>query len=153
MSLTTKADPSPLPEAFSCQMREVADGMISRSRVRAAFASDPYWASIWSADKPEFSNADGSHCTALGRYQINNRAYSNWGVHVKYYLTGLDVTNNKALGRQIVFHSWELVPEKDVYPSGTPEGWGCPAISNNTMKLVDPILRRQNRHVLMWIYN
>jgi len=111
------------------------------------------WASIWSADKPEFSNADGSHCTALGRYQINSRAYSNWGVHVKYYLTGLDATNNKALGRQIVFHSWELVPEKDVYPSGTPEGWGCPAISNNTMKLVDPILRRQNRHVLMWIYN
>ena len=35
----TKVDPPALPETFSCQIRAVADGMISRSRVRAAFAS------------------------------------------------------------------------------------------------------------------
>ena len=111
------------------------------------------WSATWSKDKPEFSNADGSHCTALGKYQVNGRAYSNRGVHVKYYLNGLDATNNKALGRQIVFHSWESVPETEIYPNGTPEGWGCPAISNSTMKVVDPLLRKQKKHTLLWIYN
>jgi hypothetical protein len=111
------------------------------------------WAGTSSASKPIFSDRDGGHCTALGKYQINERAYSNWGIHVKYYLNGLDPTNNKALGRQVVFHSWELVPETEVFPNGTPEGWGCPAISNNTMKLVDPIIRHQHKHVLLWIYN
>jgi len=111
------------------------------------------WSGMWSKDKPAFSNLDGSHCTALGKYQINSRTYSAWGIHVKYYLTGLESTNNNALVRQIVFHSWEQVSESEVYPNGTPEGWGCPAISNNTMKTVDALIRQQKKHILMWIYN
>jgi len=111
------------------------------------------WSGVWSKDKPQFSNVDGSHCTALGKYQVNNRAYSAWGIHVKYFLTGLESTNCNALGRQVVFHSWEAVPESEVYPQGTPEGWGCPAISNNVMKVVDPLIRKQKRHVLLWIYD
>jgi hypothetical protein len=111
------------------------------------------WGADWSKDRPGFSNADGSHSTALGKYKLGARAYSNWGIHVKYLMYGLDTTNNKALGRQIVFHSWEKVPENEVYPNGTPEGWGCPAISNNTMKVVDPLLRKHKKPLLMWIYN
>jgi hypothetical protein len=111
------------------------------------------WGADWSKGKPEFSNADGSHSTALGKYKLSGRAYSNWGIHVKYFMYGLESTNNKALGRQIVFHSWEKVPEAEVHPNGTPEGWGCPAISNNTMKVVDPLLRKQKKPLLMWIYN
>lgn len=111
------------------------------------------WSATWSKNRPLFSNLDGSHCTALGRYQVDGRAYSGWGIGVKYYLTGLDVTNNNALRREIVFHSWEKVPEAEVFPEGTPEGWGCPAISNNTMRVVDPLLRKQKKRVLMWIYD
>jgi len=111
------------------------------------------WSGAATANNPTFSNADGSHCTALGKYRVNARAYSNWGIHVKYFLNGLESSNNKALGRQIVFHSWEQVAENDVYPYGTPEGWGCPAISNNTMKIVDPLIRKQSKHLLLWIYN
>ena len=111
------------------------------------------WSGMWSKDKPLFSNRDGSHCTALGKYQIDGRAYSGWGIHVKYYLTGLESTNNNALIRQIVFHSWEEVPETEVYPNGTPEGWGCPAISNNTMKIVDEMLKKERKRTLLWIYN
>jgi hypothetical protein len=55
--------------------------------------------------------------------------------------------------RQVVFHSWEQVPEDEIYPQGTPEGWGCPAISNNTMKIVDPLILKQRKHVLLWIYD
>jgi hypothetical protein len=111
------------------------------------------WSGVWSKDKPTFSNLDGSHCTALGKYQVNARAYSAWGVHVKYYLNGLEVSNDNALIRQVVFHSWEEVAENEIYPQGTPEGWGCPAISNNTMKIVDPLIRKQKQHLVLWIYN
>lgn len=111
------------------------------------------WSGVWTKDKPQFSNTDGSHCTALGKYRIDERAYSAWGTHVKYYLAGLEGTNSNALGRQIVFHAWEQVTDNEVYPNGTPEGWGCPAISNNTMKIVDPLIRRQKKHILLWIYN
>ncbi|WP_237073485.1 murein L,D-transpeptidase catalytic domain-containing protein [Mucilaginibacter mali] len=111
------------------------------------------WSWTWSKDKPAFSNADGSHCTALGRYRINERAYSAWGIHIKYFLTGLDHTNSNAMARQIVFHSWEKVSDKEVYPEGTPEGWGCPAVANNTLKAVDALIKKQQKHMLMWIYN
>jgi len=111
------------------------------------------WSGIWSKDKPTFSNTINGHCTSLGKYRVNERAGSAWGIHVKYYLTGLENTNNNAYVRQVVLHSWEQVPDKEVYPNGTPEDWGCPAISNNTMKLVDALLRDQKKHLLLWIYN
>ena len=115
-------------------------------------ASAP-WSGMWTKDKPVFSNSDGSHCTALGKYRVEGRAYSAWGIHVKYFLTGLESTNNNALIRQIVFHSWEQVSETNIYPNGTPEGWGCPAISNNTLKIVDALIRKQKKRLLMWIYS
>ncbi|MBD1363627.1 murein L,D-transpeptidase catalytic domain family protein [Mucilaginibacter sp. ZT4R22] len=111
------------------------------------------WSGEWSKDTPAFSNADGSHCTALGKYTVDARGYSAWGINIKYYLTGLESTNSNAYARQIVFHSWEKVSETEVYPNGTPEGWGCPAISNQTMKTVDALLKKQRKKVLMWVYN
>ena len=111
------------------------------------------WSGIWSKDKPQFSNAVNSHCSSLGKYRVAARAGSAWGIFVKYYLDGLEATNSNALKRDVVLHSWEQVPDKEVYPSGTPEDWGCPAISNNTMKLVDTLIRNQKKHLLLWIYN
>lgn len=111
------------------------------------------WSSDWSKDKPTFSNVDGSHLSSLGKYKIGKRAWSDWGIHVKYVLHGLEKTNNNAEKRFIVFHSWEKVPEKEVYPDGTAEGWGCPTISNSNMKIVDPMLKASEKPVLMWIYN
>jgi len=111
------------------------------------------WSGVWSSNKPAFSNIDGSHCTALGKYRVTNRSGSAWGIRVKYELIGLEPSNNNALKRQIVFHSWEQVSETEVYPNGTPEGWGCPAISNNVMKTVDALIRKQKKHLLFWIYS
>jgi hypothetical protein len=111
------------------------------------------WSGIWSKDRPAFSNMANSHCSSLGKYQISGRAYSAWGIHIKYYLKGLEPTNSNAYIRDVVLHSWELVPDKEVYPGGTPEDWGCPAISNKTLKVVDALIRYQKKHLLMWIYN
>ena len=100
-----------------------------------------------------FSNIDGSHCSSLGKYKIGNRAWSDWGINVKYVLHGLENTNSNAQARYIVFHSWEKVSDTEIYPDGTPEGWGCPTISNKNMKIVDAMLKKSNKPVLMWIYN
>ena len=110
------------------------------------------WGKDFSKTNPSFSNKDGSHCSALGKYKIGERGVSQWGIKVKYLLHGLEETNNNALARTIVLHSWNDVTEGEVYPEGTPEGWGCPAISNEAMKELDSKLSKSSKPVLLWIY-
>lgn len=111
------------------------------------------WSWAWSKEKAALSNEHGSHCSSKGKYRIGKRGYSNWGIHVNYKLHGLESTNNNAHARQIVFHSWEKVADEEVYPRGTPEGWGCPAVSNKALRSIDSKLKGTKAHVLMWIYN
>ena len=111
------------------------------------------WSMDFSREKAGFSNIDGSHCTSLGKFRIGDRGYSQWGVNVKYVLHGLESSNRNALKRAIVFHSWHAISDKEVYPDGCPEGWGCPAISNYNFKMIDPLIKSSSRPVLMWIYN
>lgn len=125
---------------------------ISNSFLGGHGCCDNLWGSDLSKDTPEFSNTDGSHCSSLGKYKIGERAYSIWGVNVKYVLHGLEPTNRNAQSRFIVFHSWEVVSDEEVFPDGTPEGWGCPTISNNNFKIIDPLLKSSSKPVLMWIY-
>lgn len=110
------------------------------------------WDTDSSKDNPVFSNINNSHCSSLGKYKIGKRGYSNWGIHVNYLMHGLDSTNNNALSRVIVLHSWEAISDTEVFPKGTPEGWGCPAISNKNMKIIDEKLQLSKKPVLMWIY-
>ena len=110
------------------------------------------WSWTLSKQNARLSNKDGSHCSAEGKYKIGKRGYSNWGINVNYKLYGLDKTNSNAYKRQIVLHSWEKVPDDEVFPYGTPEGWGCPAVSNNALKTLDPKLKQAKKPVLMWIF-
>ncbi len=125
---------------------------ISHSFLVGHGCCDNPWSADYSKEKAKFSNNDGSHCSSIGKYKIGQRAYSDWGVHIKYVLHGLDSSNSNALARYIVFHSWEAVSDNEVYPAGTPEGWGCPTISNNNFKKIDPIIQLAKKPVLMWIY-
>lgn len=102
---------------------------------------------------PTFSNQHESHCSSLGKYQIGQRGWSNWGIHVNYKLHGLEKSNNQAFARQIVLHSWVDVEDEETFPNGTPEGWGCPAVSNAVMKKIDTRLKKEQNPVLFWIYN
>ncbi|MCP4121871.1 MAG: peptidase [Bacteroidetes bacterium] len=113
---------------------------------------DNQWGEDLSKTEAIFSNVTNSHCSSLGKYRIGERGYSNWGINVKYSLHGLEDSNNNAFSRYIVFHSWNMVTEEEVHPKGSPEGWGCPAISNKSMQLIDPLLRESSKPVLMWIY-
>jgi len=105
-------------------------------------------------EKPVFSNTKGSNCTSLGKYKIGKRAFSNWGIHVHYKMHGLENTNCNAFDRLVVLHSYDLVPEAEIYPLHLPMGWsqGCPVISNNLMRSIDKLLINRKRPVLLWIY-
>ncbi len=111
------------------------------------------WSGEGSANNPIFSNVPDSHLSSLGKYKIGSRAPSQWGVGIKYNLHGLEATNNKALERYIVFHSWESIGDYETFPFGSPESWGCPAVSNAFFLRVDTLLQAEAQPVLMWIFN
>lgn len=111
------------------------------------------WSKDDSKSDPGFSNEDGSHLSSLGKYKLEGRGYSDWGIHIKYLMHGLEGTNSNALKRFIVFHSWDKMSDEETFPEGSPEGWGCPTVSNNAMKEIDPMIQKSGKPVLMWIYN
>lgn len=114
--------------------------------------SDYSWGKDHSKDSPVFSNSHDSHCSSLGKYKIGERGYSQWGIHVKYLMHGLEASNSNALPRAIVLHGWDAIEDHEVYPDGTPEGWGCPAVSNKFMTTLDGILKDRKKPVLLWVF-
>ena len=72
---------------------------------------------------------------------------------MKYNLHGLDDSNSNALARTIVLHSWEEITDEEVYPDGTAEGWGCPAVSNASMRFLDSCLQKADKPVLLWQFD
>lgn len=108
-----------------------------------------------SETKPVFSNKPGSYCTSLGKYKTGARSYSNWGTNVHYKLHGLDATNSNAFRRIVVLHSHSPVPDKEIYPEHLPLGYsqGCPVIDNGLMTILDEMLKKSKKPMLLWIYN
>ncbi|MFB9078803.1 murein L,D-transpeptidase catalytic domain-containing protein [Flavobacterium procerum] len=111
---------------------------------------DSDWSGTATKENAKISNEPDSHCSSLGKYLISTRGVSQWGIKVNYLLLGKDKTNSNALNRAIVLHSWDAIQNDEVFPEGTPEGWGCPAVSNESMKEIDELLKT-NKKVLMWI--
>lgn len=99
----------------------------------------------------KFSNTPDSHCSSKGKYRIGNRDYSSWGINVKYWLHGLEETNNNAVDRVVVLHSWDAVSNREIYPQYSPLSWGCPAVSDKFMKKLDEKLKQTAKPVLLWI--
>jgi len=108
------------------------------------------WGGTFSKDNPLISNELDSHCSSTGKFVILDRGVSQWGIKVNYILQGKEKSNTNAKNRAIVLHSWDAISSNEVYPEGTPEGWGCPAVSNENMKEIDELLKK-NKKVLMWI--
>jgi hypothetical protein len=102
-------------------------------------------------DKVKFSNQNNSHCSSKGKYKIGSRDYSSWGINVKYWIHGLESTNNNAVKRVVVLHSWSAVSNSEIYPSHSPLSWGCPAVSDEFMHILDEQLKNVSQPVLLWI--
>lgn len=106
-------------------------------------------------EKPVFSNVSGSYCTSLGKYKIGIRSYSNYGINIHYKLHGLEATNSNAYKRIVVLHSYNYVPQYEIYPEHLPMGYslGCPVINNTVMTTVDSLLKKEKIPILLWVYN
>ncbi|SRR5690606_4537252 len=102
-------------------------------------------------EKAKFSNREDSHCSSVGKYKIGKRDYSSWGIKIKYWLHGLENTNSNAVKRVVVLHSWEAVSDDEIYPRFNPLSWGCPAVSNEFMAILDQKLKATSKPVLLWI--
>lgn len=100
----------------------------------------------------KFSNQNESHCSSKGKYEVEDRAYSSWGINTKYWLNGLEKTNYNAKDRVIVLHSWEGVPDTEVFPQTIALSWGCPTVSNQFMRHLDSKIKATtNQSILLWI--
>jgi hypothetical protein len=97
----------------------------------------------------KFSNEPNSNCTALGRYAIQNCYKGGFGK--AYKLSGLDETNNNALKRAIVLHSYSAVPydEQDYYISNS---HGCPMVSEQFFKRLEKYIDTSKSNIVLDIY-
>lgn len=123
------------------------------SVVKSALVSHGYcdeWNENW---RPIFKNTHESHCSSLGKYKTGDRVWSSFGVGFSYKLHGLESTNSNAYDRVIVFHSWELTPDEEVYPEELVNSWGCPAVSDNFMLEIDKDIKKLKQPILLWIFN
>lgn len=102
-------------------------------------------------NKAKFDKRTDSHCSMKGKYKIGSREYSSWGINVKYWLHGLEEQNETAEERVVVLHSWNKVANREIYPMYSPLSWGCPAVSDEFMKVLDKKLKQTKKPVLLWI--
>ncbi len=97
----------------------------------------------------KFSNLPNSNCTALGRYSIGKTYRGIFGK--AYRLAGLEESNNNALKRAIVLHSYSAVPleEQDYYISNS---HGCPMVNEQFFKRIEKIIDSSKSNIIMDIY-
>jgi hypothetical protein len=110
-----------------------------------------FWNKDYSKENAKISNEVDSHCSSVGKYIIGKKGVSSWGIKVNYQLYGMDKTNNNASKRSIVLHSWNAIKDNEVFPDGVPEGWGCPAVSNQSMKEIIKKIDHSPKRTLLWI--
>lgn len=98
----------------------------------------------------KFSNIDGSHCSSLGKYVIEEKYNGKFGM--SYRLTGLDDTNNNARARAIVLHKLNCVPDveqsEDICLS-----FGCPMVSEDFFKILEQHIDKSDRKIIIYAYN
>lgn len=97
----------------------------------------------------KFSNEPNSKCTSLGCYAIGKSYRGMFGK--AYVLKGLDQTNNNAVKRMIVLHSYSAVPEgeQDHYIALSQ---GCPMVSEVFFKRLEKIIDNSKSNIILNIY-
>jgi len=123
----------------------VGENLVTHGSCDVATTNETKW------EKAKCSNSDNSHCSSKGKYKIGKRDTSSWGIKIKYWLKGLEKSNSNAENRVVVLHSWSAVSSKEIYPRYSPLSWGCPAVSDDFMEILDAKLQSTKRPVLLWI--
>jgi hypothetical protein len=98
----------------------------------------------------QYSNMEGSKCTALGRYKIMKKYKGEFGE--AYKMAGLDTSNRNAYSRHIVLHSMGCIPDaEDIMPTCISEG--CPAVSVNFLASLKRIIDKSKKPILLWVFD
>ena len=108
-----------------------------------------YGSYILNTDSLQFSNVPNTMATSIGKYRIGNSYYGKFGK--SYKLNGLDISNSKALERNIVLHSYKDVPEKEV-DGAICFSKGCPMVSFGFFKELEGIIDRSKNSILLYLY-
>jgi hypothetical protein len=117
--------------------------------IKKGLVAHGYGSIILNTDSLQFSNVPNSMATSIGKYSIGKSYYGKFGK--SYKLSGLDNTNNKAFGRNIVLHSYKDVPEQEV-DEEICYSKGCPMVSFGFFKEIEGIVDRSKNNILMSIY-
>ncbi len=100
-----------------------------------------------------FSNTPNSLCSSEGMAVIGERAYSKFGINVKYWLEGLDESNNNMRRRVVVIHSWKGIPDNSIYPLKIVQSEGCFTVSNIALSYIDNFISKQdNKKILIYAF-
>lgn len=100
-------------------------------------------------ERASFSNIKGGNSSSEGFYKIGTKYNGTFGT--AYKLHGLCSTNCNAFERFVVLHAHECVPSSPV-PFSICQSLGCPTISPEVLKELEPYLDRSSKPVLLWIY-
>ena len=98
-----------------------------------------------------FSNKVNSGCSCLGKFSIGNSYNGRFGIAYKLY--GLDSSNSNAYERSIVLHSYECVPEQEIYPFPVCNSRGCPMVSSEFLQKLKPYIENPDKPILLDIFN
>ncbi|HWB24920.1 MAG TPA: murein L,D-transpeptidase catalytic domain family protein [Chitinophagaceae bacterium] len=98
----------------------------------------------------KFSNRPGCGCSAKGKYKVGYKYKGRFGTAYKLY--GLDSTNNKAFERNIVLHSYYMVPDRETDPLPICNSLGCAMVSANFIKQLSVKLDASKKPVLLWMF-
>jgi hypothetical protein len=104
-----------------------------------------------SSDNIQFSNAEGSLCTSLGKYKVGSSYNGKFGLAFKLY--GLDNSNSNAFSRFVVLHSHSCVPNEETAPFPICESWGCPTVAPAFLTQLKTYIEKAQDPVLLAIYN
>lgn len=105
------------------------------------------------AETPVFSNAPGSHCSSVGKFEVTRRH----GKRNKtgYYLKGLEHSNSRAYYRGIMIHSSRWVDRnawRKYIPLNARCCLGCVTVSTRDMRYIGRLVEKEDRHLLLWSY-
>lgn len=100
---------------------------------------------------PAFSNVNGSNCSALGRYRVGSPYAGQFGR--AYFLYGLDTTNDQAINRHIVLHSYSCVPDGETDPFPICNSKGCAMVSPAFLQRLQPLIDASKKPILLWVFH
>ncbi|OCA71859.1 hypothetical protein BBH99_13555 [Chryseobacterium contaminans] len=97
----------------------------------------------------KFSNVEGSYQSSLGKYAIGGSYIGQFGK--AYRLKGLDPTNDNAMQRAIVLHSFSSVPDTES-DKPTCLSLGCPMLSINAFKETAKYIDKSEKPIILYTF-